>query len=475
MSQFSKLKPVVVAVSIASAMVFANSALANYPNHITPISAEAVKMNAALDQNQGGVVEGVRNRPDWAERVNVSGLINVDAVVRSRTPVLRETGIQVDDEQEAVRLDQFGRKKTATDIALADANIFVDAKVNDWVKAHVALESRDNRGLQTLQQFRKGINVDEYALFDVDGDEIDGGLHEDLNYLTNFENDDDYRLSVDEAYFTIGNLERNPMYLRAGRMYVPFGKYQRYQITDPLTKYLSATSATAVEFGAVSDSGLSGAVYGFRGLPRSNADHENSNGRIRVQSWGAQVAYAQEFGESCNYDFGFGYLNNMADVNFIRAGLRHKFDDRVGAFSFHGDLQLGVWDFGVRYVAALDEFNGEDTPLLFDGDDNDDRDREAKPWAATFDVGYSFDAFDRHSRLGLTYQKSKHTRGLGPWFVGLPQTRYGAEYQINLLNHTDLVFDVHHDKGFAYRSDDGEHHGGKGVTVGAARISVAFA
>lgn len=500
MIQFSKLKPVVVAVSVASAMVFTNSALASFPNHITPISAEAVKMNAALDQNQGGVVEGVRNRPDWVERINVSGLINVDAVVRSRTPVLRQTDIYTDGDWEIIRLDQYGRKKTATDIALADANLFVDAKVNDWVNTHVALQLRENRGLQALQQFRKGNNFDvkELAVYDAYGDFVYGGYD---GYLTDFGLEEaEGRLRVDEAYFTIGNLERNPFYLRAGRLYVPFGKYQRYQITDPLTKYLSATSATAVELGAVSECGLSGAVYGFRGVPRSHGRYneeyeyyeENSNGRIRVESWGAQIAYAQEFGESCNYDLGVGYLNNMADVDFIHAGLRHKNRDRIGAFSFHGDLQLGGWDFGVRYVTALDEFDGRDVPLLFDRvggagywDENSDEwrrhHRDAKPWAATFDVGYSFDAWCRHSRIGLTYQRSDHTRGLGPWFVGLPKTRLGAEWQTNLLRNVDFVLDVHHDKGFSHHcggdSYDDDHrrsHGGKSVTVGTARLSVAF-
>lgn len=496
MSQFSKLKPVVVAVSVASAMVFTSSALANYSKPITPISAEAVKMNAALDQNQGGVVEGVRNRPDWVERINVSGLINVDAVVRSRTPVLRETDVRVDYDLYAARLDAFGRKKTATDIALADANLFVDAKVNNWVNTHVGLQLRENRGLQALQQFRKGNNFDaeQLARYDAHGD-IDDAYLDGTAYFSDFSTEEaEGRLRVDEAYFTIGNLEQNPFYLRAGRMYVPFGKYQRYQITDPLTKYLSATSATALELGAVSECGLSGAIYGFRGTPRQHhsfgynddpyCERERTNGRIRVENWGAQVAYAQEFGESCNYDLGVGYLNNMGDVDFIQAGLRNKVHKRVGAYSLHGDLQLGEWDFEARYVSALDNFGGDDVPLLYDhGDDDDDRD--SKPWAFAIDAGYSFDAWDHHSRFGLTYQKSKHTRGLGPWFVGLPKTRYGAEWQTNLMRNVDFVLDVHHDKGFAHRSGwsgdneiynvrGREHHGGRSVTVGAARLSVAF-
>lgn len=497
MTEFRRLKPVVVAVSVASAFaLLSNVAVANTHHkhkqhhvsaaapapasqHVTPISAEAVKLNAALDQNQGGVVEGKRNRPDWAERINISGLINVDAIYQSRTPTLYSTVADGDDSLSLFRLGYFGAEAdqvdsqnriakkadshSANDIALADANLFVDACVNHWVNTHVALQFRDSDGLQALRQFRKDSHFDvrnaDQVITTDDGD-AEGPLN--LSGI-GFEN----HIRVDEAYLTLGNLEENPFYLRAGRMYAPFGKYQRYTVTDSLTKLLSMTSETMVQVGAVSNMGLSGSVFLFRGLAEDNASHDAANGKIRVHNYGANIQFAQDNG-TWLYSIGAGYLHNMADVDFIRAGFEtsghHFYERAVPAWSLNADVTSGQFDASARYVTANREFDVVD---VLDGDGDDG----AEPSAWGVDVGYTFEMMNRHSRLGVTYQKSEDAKNLGFLQVGLPKHRWGVDYQVNVMNHTDLVFEVVHDKDYS------ESQGGLGGsnTIGTIRLSVAFA
>jgi len=415
----------------------------------TPISPEAVKMNATLDQNQGGVVEGKRNRPDWAERINVSGLINVDATIQSRTPGFRSESQGESWNYNSKYLDYFGdhNHSSATDLTLADADLFVDATVNDWVSTHVALLYRDNDGLQALRQFRK----------DNEFDPKDFKMHTQWSHGRDHDND----IRVDEAYFTIGCLERNPFYLRAGRLYVPFGSYQRYSVSDSLTKLLSMTSETVLQIGAVSDTGWSGALYTFRGINRDDHDHDEPSGKIRIRNWGAQVAYARDMGDM-TYNVGVGYLNNMADVDFIRTGLNNHFDDSIPALSVHGDVVFGPFDVGFRYVTALDEFSPSDISFRDDG---------ANPSAYSLDAGYSFETRDRHSRLAVTYQHSDEAKNLGPLVQGLPEHRWGVDYQINLMSRTDLDFEIIRDTDYGH--EDGGT--GKDITVGTIRLSVAFA
>jgi hypothetical protein len=488
MTEFSKLTPMIIAVSMASALSFASDAAiagdiyhankhhhkwVGQSTHVTPISAEAVKLNAALDQNQGGVVEGKRNRPDWIERINISGLINVDAVFSSRTPeVLDFTDVK---KNTPYVLDAFGSDRSANDIALADANIFVDACVNKWTTTHVAFLFRDHDGLQAIRQFRKGDVFDPKDLrvklwsnnsvqnFNVNADSL--GLP-------------DEGFFVDEAYITIGNLERSPFFLRAGRQYVPFGDYERYTMTDSFTKLLSMTSATALQAGYVADMGpgvFNGSVYAFRGLSQDNEFHDATDGKIRVRNWGAHVGYAQD---SDNYQFNLtaGYLHNMADVDFISVGLRDRnedettpadfYEEAVGAYSLRADASVGPFDAGVRYVAALDEFEPSDVFY-----DDEEVEGPAKPKAVTVDLGYTFDMMNHHSRLGVTYQHSKEAKRVGPMLMGLPQTRWGVDYQINLLNRTDLAFELINDKDYAVDNCGSDHH----RTIGTVRLSVAFA
>ena len=44
------------------------------------------------------------------------------------------------------------------------------------------------------------------------------------------------RLFLQRAFFTIGNLDTSPIYFSMGQMFVPFGDYTTYQLSNPVTK-----------------------------------------------------------------------------------------------------------------------------------------------------------------------------------------------------------------------------------------------
>ncbi len=52
------------------------------------------------------------------------------------------------------------------------------------------------------------------------------------------EGEEDDHIIVDEGTITLGNLDEFPVYLTAGKMYVPFGSFESNMISDPLTSTL---------------------------------------------------------------------------------------------------------------------------------------------------------------------------------------------------------------------------------------------
>ncbi len=58
--------------------------------------------------------------------------------------------------------------------------------------------------------------------------------HVDGHVLFKYEEDD---LFVDEGFITLSGIDNFPVFLTAGRQYLPFGNYDSHFVTDPLTWY----------------------------------------------------------------------------------------------------------------------------------------------------------------------------------------------------------------------------------------------
>jgi len=74
---------------------------------------------------------------------------------------------------------------------------------------------------------------------------------------------DDVGLYLEDAYITLTGKESIPVYLIAGRQYIPFGNYTNYSITDPTTFILGNTNEGAAVAGYHFSDGLVDASLGF--------------------------------------------------------------------------------------------------------------------------------------------------------------------------------------------------------------------
>lgn len=425
-----KLKSVVasmLALGVASGVALAASSDTVSRAEFDAMKDQVTKMESALNQNQGGIALNTSTTRDWFNRVTVSGQVAIDAFASS---------------ENSYRFQENSSTNSAIDLPMA--NLFVDAQVNDWVKAHA--------GIHFHSVSRDGLaNV----------------------YKATYKDSD---TRVDEAYVTLGNFAQSPFYVRAGREFVPFGSYKRFDITPSLTQMLTETRATALQAGFVMANGVNGAVYTFNGTDTDKNAHKH-----RINNFGANLGVANSY-DNINYQASVGYLYNMADVNYINSGMiSENVDHTVDGVSVDASVQSGPFDASAHYVTALRSFSGQDVNThgvftkLAPG---------AKPSAWAVDAGYSFNTAGYASRLGLGYQHSSQANNVGPTVngvitpsgiplglnYGLPKERYLAQYSVNVWKNTDLGFQVYHDRDYAKPAGSDNK-----ATTGVVRLTVNFA
>jgi len=73
--------------------------------------------------------------------------------------------------------------------------------------------------------------------------------HVSANALVKYEyEDEDYKLVVDEAYVTLTKLSDQPLTIKAGKWYLPFGLFNNHLANDPLTEDAYEINAPGVSF-----------------------------------------------------------------------------------------------------------------------------------------------------------------------------------------------------------------------------------
>ncbi|MCD6055332.1 MAG: hypothetical protein K0R12_294 [Gammaproteobacteria bacterium] len=410
-----KLKSIVVASAVfvlglgasayASTGVASASSKTDPRQDMTDLQSRSSQIEATLNQNEGSALAA---KPylgdDWTKRVVVSGELNVDAKARS---TYGPTGTG------ASAISRF-QDEGSSDIYLNNSQIDIDAFVNSWTQAHISLTGND-----PMEQ--------DAARYNSTGDNAP--------------------INLDEAYVTVGNLDKYPVYGTFGRQYVPFGMYDRHAIEPSLSQYLSQTQATAAKVGVAMPMGVYGSLYTFRGNT-----HTATSTDYNINDFGAEVGYANHVNAGSmplGYQVSVGYLHNLADVDWI-SYVDSSAGDPTPAMSANAKLTSGPFSLAGNYVTALEDFG---VGSAVNGD---------SPWAFDLTGGYNFDVMGHDSNFSLTYQQSGETEALG-----LPKRRYGGMYTVGVLKDTSVTFMLLEDENFDNNAEDFS-------TEGAVRLSVDF-
>jgi hypothetical protein len=293
------------------------------------------------------------------DRISISGLVEAGAAYK-------------------VADKTTGTDEDSSDINLTTVELGVAVEVNDWV----------NLGMVFL-------------------------------YEDPFENDEEDNVNVDVGTITFGNTEKYPLYLSAGKMYVPFGALLTHLPDDPLvdqpmTLLFGETSEKAVLVG-FEHSGFAVSGYAFNGDMDSSAE-DNS-----IESFGFDANCTAFEDSPIALLVGASYISNISDSDGLTDYLQdddhpsgaavEELEDYVAGFAAY--LHLGYNDFflDAEYMTALDKFDPSE--LATESGDG------AEPSAWNIEAGYNWD-WGKNLEIVLKYAGSDETEALG-----FPGDRYG--------------------------------------------------
>lgn len=224
--------------------------------------------------------------------------------------------------------------------------------------------------------------------------------------------------------------------LTAGRLYVPFGRFDTQMVSDPLTLELGETSETALS-ASVDSNGVSAAAYVFSGTNRRGDD-------VRLDKFGLNLGYGLE-GAGCALEASVGYINDISDANNLQHALvRNDGVDYVGGWTAGFTVHRGLVTVIGEYVAALDGIAGL---------------AGAQPKAWSIEAGFGFTLDGHEATLAASYQGSSQAEGLE-----LPERRSLAAVSGTLVEHTTLTLELARERGY----------GGSHTRSATVQLLVAF-
>jgi hypothetical protein len=369
-------------VAFALSPALAGAAQEELSNHALLERIKQLESRLAEQDSSNTYAKGLSSElGSWSERISLSGLLEVEATY------------------EDVDFDAAG-SEDASDLVLATVELGIDAKLTEQVSGHVLLL---------------------------------------------WEEDETEPIDVDEAFILFDGGNDAPVWVRAGKMYVPFGNFSSNMISDPLTLEIGETNESAVEAG-VRMGDFYALVYAF------NGDVDEAGDENHIDNFGAQVGYALEQ-DNFSLDASISYINNLADSDGWEDELDDldtELDDYVGGLGMHAAVEAGAFNIIGEYILALD-----DPEYVVD---NSVEERDAiEVW--NFEVGYAFTLFNKAALVGVAYQGSNNGDSFMPEGYAsadedldfIPQDRYMFTIGAEILPYTSLALEYLHDE---YEDDD---------------------
>ncbi len=276
----------------------------------------------------------------------------------------------------------------------------------------------------------------------------DNDLGTNSGSLANNSRDLNSRVYIAQAFITIGDLLKSPVYGTFGQLYVPFGTYSSNMVSSPLTKIMARTKARTIVLGyqPQNNDGLYGAGYIFRGDTRFSSVNRVNNG-------GMNLGYRFHlFEDVVHSDIGTGVIANMADSVGMQAVANNAFptfngfggingtgneqlQHRVPAYDFRGLWSMGKVDLLAEYIISSNHFSPLDMTMNSHG---------ARPQALNAEAAYTFDAFARPTSVAVGYGMTKDALALQ-----LPAQRYSAVLNTSIWKDTLQSIEFRHDVNYA--------------------------
>jgi len=243
----------------------------------------------------------------------------------------------------------------------------------------------------------------------------------DGHVLIKYEDDE---LFVDEGFITLTGGNAFPVYLIAGRQYIPFGNFDSHFITDPNTLILGETNEGAV----VAGYRLGGQMVDFSlGVFNSRADEASDDDTVDSFVTAIVVKPLERI------LFGGSYTSNLAGSDALSEVLvdADNLDSLVGGWSAFASIEFLERFFLIaEYVAAVDNFKAGE---LYAATDTNAR----RPSAWNLELGIE---------LAEELEVAARYGGSDDGADFLPESQYGAVISWRVFENTNLALEYLHDK-----------------------------
>lgn len=332
--------------------------------------------------------------------------------------------------------------QSAGDVGLADRVRRIEEKIEDvpvfgkWtdnitLSGAVEVEA----GFEKIDFDAPGAEDEEssdIALATVElGIDADIAKHVSGHVLLLWEEDDTEPVDLDEAFITLDGEDVIPLYLVAGKMYVPFGKFESHMISDPITKDIGETRESAINVGFANDmAGVSLAVF------NGDIDEAGDDDHVDAFVACATVTVPENTIPEVGLTMGISYISNIADSDGLEGEIASgELNDSVAGLGAFLSLSFRERFFlEAEYVGALDEFEAGE--LSFDGGN------ELQP--VTWNLEFAVAATDL---LEMAFR----CEGGDDLADFLPEIQYGATLAYSLFPHTTLALEFLHGE---FENDD---------------------
>lgn len=373
--------------------------------------------------------------------------------------------------------------------SLNDAYVNVYGIVNDWTTAFASISYSNFQPFVTDTQVGTGHSSGVGAV----------GFASGNNYLLNGIYSASYThdsLNLEQGFVTFKNMDVLPVFVRVGKMFTDFGRYDIHPMTESFTQVMSESLKTQAQLGFITQMGFNGSVYTFenpmsknRSLPLvpatagAGSDGHNMNNYgaslnfdmpSDTLGWGVGVGYMYDFTgvdqiaygvETFNSGFGpLPTVNSTLRGNLL--GQNGTYQSRVSGGTVYADVNSGPFALNFHYVTAMQSFNALDLPTRTQAAINAGGSQTgAKPWSGDITGAYGFNAWGHDQNIYIGYQASGNAVNLY-----LPRSRWLAGYGIGVWKNTNLGIQWNHD--LAYSSG----YGGSGTSSNGVllRAGVTF-
>ena len=302
-------------------------------------------------------------------------------------------------------------------------------------------------GLIEVEAGYENIDYDDPAANDEDssdltlstvelGIDIDFIKHVSGQVLLLWEEDETEPLDVDEAFILLDGEDVLPLYLQAGKIYVPFGNFETHFISDPNTLELGETRESAAVVGYTND--LFNLSFGvFNG----DIDEEGKDDHINSLVASGVFTLPEKAVPGLALATGLSWISNIADSDLLtdtiedaaeEAAVDAFIDNKVDGLAAFLIATLNErWTLIAEYIGALDEFDDADPGL---------GGLEPKTW--NFELGC---AVTEALTVAAKYEGGNDLGDL------LPDEQYGIVASYGLFKYTTLSLEYFHGE---FENDD---------------------